>query len=506
MSLIRLASARPRPGFRPAAPAQPGGHPLLARRLATAQPTYETRLDREAPAYLADHVVDGAALLPATALVEMALHAGSDVLGLARARLDELVIRAPLPLDGGRVVQLTVSSDAADGGALRLFSRPAGDEAAAAPWVLHATARIRADEPRPEAVDGEARRRREALQAGARVVRDGDAHYERFRALGAEFGPAFRGVRRIWCGEGEALAEVELPSMLVAADPRARIHPALLDACVQVVAGAVDTDDATLLVPMAADSIRVVGDAARAWSHARLRVQGESVTADIEVTDDAGSLLAELRGLVFRRTARAAAPVVTAEPYRMPWSPCPAAAPNGTARAGRWLIVADRGGVADSAVTGLQARGHAVTLLRDGAAVPPPPAGGWTGVVYLRALDATGDGGELPATAVAATAEALALVQALDVTSPAPRLWLVTRGAQPVGRAGRRPRARSVPAVGARACRRARAPRAADDARGSRSGPRRERRRAGRRAARDRPRATGGVARRSPSRGAVDPG
>ncbi len=351
----------PATGLPAGAPAQPGGHPLLARRLATAQPTYETRLDREAPAYLADHILDGAALLPATALVEMALHAGSDVLGLARARLDELVIRAPLPLDGERVVQLAVSTDAADGGALRIFSRPAGDDAAAAPWVLHATARIRADEPRSEAVDGEARRRRVALQAGARVVRDGDAHYERFRVLGAAFGPAFRGVRRIWCGEGEALAEVELPSTLAAADPRARIHPALLDACVQVVAGAVDTGDATLLVPMAADSIRVVGDAARAWSHARLRVQGESVTADVEVTDDAGSLLAELRGLVFRRTARAAAPVVTAEPYRMQWSPCPAAAPErhgpGRPLAGRRRS-RRRGGQRGHGPAGARSRGH----------------------------------------------------------------------------------------------------------------------------------------------------
>ena len=127
--------------------------------------------------------------------------------------------------------------------AARFALQPAGgDEVVAGPWVAprHGTA------PRRRAANGRRPRRRrcESLQAGARVVRDGDAHYERFRALGAEFGPAFRGVRRIWCGESEALAEVELPSTLDAADPRARIHPALLDACVQVVAGAVDTDDA----------------------------------------------------------------------------------------------------------------------------------------------------------------------------------------------------------------------------------------------------------------------
>src|SRR6185436_15027664 len=106
-------------------------------------------------------------------------------------------------------------------------------------------------------------------------------HYERFQALGADFGPAFRGIRRIWCGEDEALAEVELPSMLDGADPGTRLHPALLDACVQVVAGAVDTADGALLVPMAADVVRVRGWATRAWSHARLRVQGDCVTEAI---------------------------------------------------------------------------------------------------------------------------------------------------------------------------------------------------------------------------------
>ena len=85
-----------------------GGHPLLARRLATAQPTYETRLDREAPAYLADHRINGASIVPATALVEMALHAGTETLGTDHVRLEDLVIRRPLPFDGTRVLQVTV--------------------------------------------------------------------------------------------------------------------------------------------------------------------------------------------------------------------------------------------------------------------------------------------------------------------------------------------------------------------------------------------------------------
>ena len=347
-----------------------GGHPLLARRLATAQPTYETRLDREAPAYLADHRIEGVAILPATALVEMALHAGADALGFARTRLDELVIRRPLPLGDGRVVQLTVSSEAADLGELRVFSRSAGD--GREPWVLHATARLRADDtegqaPAPEAV--------EALKMRARTVRARDAHYERFQALGADFGPAFRGVRRIWCNEDEALAEVELPSMLDGADPGTRLHPALLDACVQVVAGAVDTTDGALLVPMAADAVRVGGWATRAWSHARLRVQGDGVTADIVVTDDRGELLAELRGLVFRRAMRESAPAVAAGLYELVWQASPPAVPNGTSGSKRWLIAADgasRGRRPRRAAAVARPRRH----VAPGRRVPATDAGG----------------------------------------------------------------------------------------------------------------------------------
>ena len=185
--------------------APPGeGHSLLARRLATAQPIYETVLDREAPAYLADHRIDGVGILPATALIEMALHAGVDALGFARPRLDALDIRRPLPLHGGQVVQLTVSNEAADQGELRVFSRAAGD--GTAPWILHATARLRTADAAARETTRPTRRYGEALQARAQLVREREAHYERLRGLGADFGPAFQGVRRIWCGDDEALA------------------------------------------------------------------------------------------------------------------------------------------------------------------------------------------------------------------------------------------------------------------------------------------------------------
>jgi acyl transferase domain-containing protein/aryl carrier-like protein len=406
-------------------------HPLAWHRLATAEPTYETRLG-ESAAYLADHVIHGSAVLPATALVAMALHAGRDALGLARARLEGLVVRTPLPLERDRVVQLVVSSEAADGHGVRVFSRT-GSADAATPWTLHATARLCADETAPVTVEPEARYARERLCANAELTRSHDAHYARLRALGADFGPAFRGVRRLWRGDGEALVEVERPAALPDATGDTILHPALLDACLQVVAGAIDTPDATLLVPMAADAIRVVGGASHAWGHARLREQGEAVTADVVVTDDGGALLAEVRGLVLRRAA--AAPVPAPATYELTWQPSAAPASSGASPVA-WLILGDRDGIGREVAARLRTHGHAVRLLEAGESRLPLPSGPWIGVVDLRGLDATAGVtaavDALPEAALDSTTDALALVQALDGLAPAPRLWLATRNAQAV--------------------------------------------------------------------------
>ena len=412
-----------------------GGHPLLARRLATAQPTYETRLDREAPAYLADHRINGAAIVPATALVEMALHAGTESLGTDHVRLEDLVIRRPLPFDGTRVLQVTVAADTREVGQVRIFSRAGEGTEGSTAWVLHATARVRAEGVTSGSSGLDASRAGAALRVRTTAIRESDTHYERMRRRGADFGPAFRGVRRLWYGKDEALAEVELPSVLVGDDARTRMHPALLDACVQVVECVAETDEATLLVPLAVDSIRIHGWASRGWSYARLRRHGDAVTADVVVTGDEGELLAELRGVTLRPAPRETASAVAL--HELTWQPRPLATSNGGAGVARWLILTDRGGVGDDLARRLASHGHAATLLRDGDPVPRSSAEPSTGVVHLRALDATvgddADGLALQAAAVEVTNSALELVQALDASAAAPRLWLVTRGAQPVG-------------------------------------------------------------------------
>ncbi|MFC9954314.1 type I polyketide synthase, partial [Streptomyces prasinus] len=214
------------PGAAPRGPAGLGstGHPLLtaALTLADGASTVLTgRLSTRTHPWLADHAVLGTVLLPGTAFVEMALHAG------ARAGcpvLEELALGAPLVLGehDSVAVQLTVGAPGEAGRReVSVHARDAG--LPDAPWVRHATGTL--------APAARAGRPAAALSAwpppGAEPL-SLDGFYEGIADAGYSYGPAFRGLTAAWHRDGELLAEVRLPEG-VPADGFA-LHPALLDA------------------------------------------------------------------------------------------------------------------------------------------------------------------------------------------------------------------------------------------------------------------------------------
>jgi acyl transferase domain-containing protein len=63
--------------------------------------------------------------------------------------------------------------------------------------------------------------------------------YQQLHDAGLDYGPYFQGVEQLWRGRGEALVQLRAPNGLPAAPGDSHLHPALLDACSQVVRGAV---------------------------------------------------------------------------------------------------------------------------------------------------------------------------------------------------------------------------------------------------------------------------
>ena len=65
-----------------------------------------------------------------------------------------------------------------------------------------------------------------------------ESFYADFRRRGLDFGARFRGVKQVWSHPGKALGLIEAPLALGGEPKEYGLHPALLDACLQVVAGA----------------------------------------------------------------------------------------------------------------------------------------------------------------------------------------------------------------------------------------------------------------------------
>ncbi|MGC7098255.1 SDR family NAD(P)-dependent oxidoreductase [Amycolatopsis lurida] len=286
------------------------GHPLLgaAVRVADGDGVLLTgRLSLRTHPWLADHAVLGTALLPGTAFLELAVRAGDEVgCGL----VEELTLHTPLPIADGEAVQIQVAvSGAGESGRreVTVHSRP---EAGDAPWTPHAEGTLAPADSEDAAPE---------LTAwppdGAVPVPVSGLHGE-LAETGLDYGPAFRGLQRVWRRGEVMFAEVELPEAQRADAGRFGLHPALLDAALHPVALAGWQGDGFEGLPFSWSGFRLHAAGAPV-----LRVRLSPVDSGgvaVVVADQRGALVATAESLVLRPVSpgqlRAAKPL-----YRLDW-------------------------------------------------------------------------------------------------------------------------------------------------------------------------------------------
>ncbi|MCX5380857.1 polyketide synthase dehydratase domain-containing protein [Streptomyces sp. NBC_00091] len=195
------------------------------------------RLRAQALPWLTDHRVSGVALLPGTACADLALRAGERC---GHPAVEELTLQAPLVLHEGEEprIQVRVGPPGPTGRReFRVHSRTDGgaristDESG---WTRHAAGTPTATAPTaPTALPITGAETAAWPPAGETTVdiTDGCA---RMADLGYGYGPAFRGVTSVWRRGDEIFAELRLPEQLVQEAARFGLHPALLDAGLQV--------------------------------------------------------------------------------------------------------------------------------------------------------------------------------------------------------------------------------------------------------------------------------
>ncbi|MGO4461563.1 SDR family NAD(P)-dependent oxidoreductase [Streptomyces sp. M-16] len=364
------------------------GHPLLGAAVPLPDTDgflFTTRLSRTSHPWLADHALLGDALLPGTAFLELALHAGRR---LGCPRVEELVLEAALslPEQGGVQVQLTVGApDDAGRRPVAVYARNDGAEGSdgsdgsdgdpaggGRPWTRQAGGHLAPDTAPATAGFGV------WPPEGASPVDVTDL-YDRFAAAGFGYGPVFRGLRAAWRRGDEVFAEVSLPEDQ--RDPAGRfgLHPALSDSALHAIPlGALpgeDGEDGGIgegRMPFSWHDVTLHATGATALRVALAPAGNDAVS--LELTDQTGLPVATVASLVLRPLTRdrlAAARSRHADAlFRLDWTPLPAAQ---AAPGGPWAVL---GSATPGPAAGAQRIGHLAELTAAPALVLASPAAG----------------------------------------------------------------------------------------------------------------------------------
>ncbi|WP_329101680.1 SDR family NAD(P)-dependent oxidoreductase [Micromonospora sp. NBC_01699] len=293
-------------------------HPLLGATVVLAESdglVLTGRLSVSAQPWLADHAVFGNVLLPGTAFVELALHAGDRV---GCDLLEELALHAPLLLTerGAVQVQVVVGPAGDDGQrTVRVHSRTQ-DDAFVGPWTLHAEGVLTSGSP------GSPADLTQWPPVGAVPV-DLDGGYERLLARGYAYGPVFRGLRAVWRRGEEIFAEVALPEQAQSDSGRFGMHPALLDATMHAELVAADGDGSTVL-PFVWRGVSLRASGASAV-RVRLAPTGPD-SVSLTVADPTGAPVMSVASMVGRpvTAAQLAAGADADLTYAVEWTTAPA--------------------------------------------------------------------------------------------------------------------------------------------------------------------------------------
>ncbi|WP_433262053.1 SDR family NAD(P)-dependent oxidoreductase [Actinosynnema sp. CS-041913] len=249
-----------------AAGSSPAGHPLLGSmvELSDGSTILTGKLSTAGHPWLADHRVHGTIVVPGTALVEMA----GDVA--------ELTVTAPLVVpDHGAVTVQIVRTDST----VEIHSRR-DDE----PWTRHATGTRGTPDTEPD-----------SLAVWPPAGPEAEISYERLDQHGYGYGPAFRGLRKVWRSDAEVFAEIELPEDLPTAG--FAIHPALFDAALHALLPGM-VEDRPARLPFAWSGVRFHGTAG-ASARVRITPTGPETVA-ILVADSAGTPVVSVADLTLR--------------------------------------------------------------------------------------------------------------------------------------------------------------------------------------------------------------
>ncbi|MBF0106002.1 MAG: thioester reductase domain-containing protein [Deltaproteobacteria bacterium] len=269
---------------------------------------FELDLSIAALPYIEDHKVQGCVVFPATGYLEMVGQAVSGVINEFKLKISAMSFKQALVLDEKpRRVHLYLKRDAgqAAGYSFKVFSRTI--EKKGSRWILHAEGTAMGDKGLKTGIAPDITSVMNRLE---RRISSRE-HYLSFHNRGIDYGASFQGTTDLWAGENEALGYVRLPDDITD-QKKYRAHPALLDACLQVMVHALPEDlraqDDTFMPVGIKRFVMTRPPVGNVWSFVRLsdeRGPLNTCSAEVLLMDDQGDLWGQMEGFVIKKVDQA---------------------------------------------------------------------------------------------------------------------------------------------------------------------------------------------------------
>ena len=269
----------------------PQQHPLLGNPLTLAgneMRCWTSKISAANPEYLTDHRLSSEVVLPATAYIEMALAAAKEIYADS-IQLREFVIHQPLILSEEYTQLQTMVSSTDNTYLVRVFSQELDNK-----FILHSEVEVTMRSPKQiEQINLiELKSRLQPIQE------DIAAYYQSLSKQGLNYGESFQGIKQIWRGDREVLGLIILPYRLQDTVSQYQLHPALLDACLQLIGTVTESNDG-LYLPIGIESLSLIrSSASRVWAYVTINQQSDRlIKANLILTDDNGVTVAEINNL-----------------------------------------------------------------------------------------------------------------------------------------------------------------------------------------------------------------
>ncbi len=462
-------------------------HPLLGQKLHLAgvekEQRFESQLSIYEEPYLSDHRVFGQAVLPGTGHLELALAAGSVAFKSDSLILEDVTIFQALifPEEQPKTVQVVLKPSVTNTYIFEIFSFSSSEQDNKSS-ILHASGKILQGKTISEASSKDLSTLKEQCDIEVPV----DGLYQELDGLGLNYGSKFQAVKKLWKVGENTLGFIELSPEVCAEIEKYKVHPVLFDASLHssygVAYGVERENPDDIYLPVKVERLQLYRSCdSKVWSYASNKDTGSQETSNLNVClfDESGAIVAEIEGIIGKRVTFQAIWNVMQKQllgdiknwfYQLEWRPQNLQLQleqnnklNQNQELSHWLIFADTTGVGKALATKLTQQGHECTLVYGIQTTQKLETGSYQinpsnlqeleqvyqtiietsqlplqKVIHLWSLD-IGDPKDLTITSLEESqlwgcGSVVNLIQTLvkNSNSTSPKLWLVTRGSQPV--------------------------------------------------------------------------